>query len=156
VGDRGIGHSIRADVPAGRHRGARGRGALPGRTGSIVLLGLYVLLDPATRRSLFLFRRPSRQELLPVAVALPVGYLLAALARFAVLTALGADSAPGSGQRSIVVFAVVGGVFAPLVEEVLFRGLMLGYLVERGVPAYAAAGAPSPPSEPSTTTADPP
>lgn len=113
-------------------------------TGSIVLVGLYALLDSAARRSLFLFRRPSREELLAIAVVPHIGYVLWGLAIFAVIYVFGATS-PSSpveepGVHSIVIFVVVGGVFAPVVEEVLFRGLLLGYLIERGVPTLAAAG----------------
>lgn len=113
-------------------------------TGTVVLAGLYALLDPAARRSLFLFRRPSRRELLAVGVAVPAAVLLQTLIQAVAISVFGTSggSIPGEGfgLRWIVTFVVVSGVFAPVVEEVLFRGLLLGYLVERGVPKLAAAG----------------
>lgn len=113
-------------------------------TGSIVLVGLYALLDPAARRALFLFRRPSWRELLAAAVAPHVAKILSTLAVFVVISAFGVNPPSNPvgelGIRSIAIFVVVGGIFAPIVEEVLFRGLLLGYLVERGVPKLVAAG----------------
>lgn len=113
-------------------------------TGTIVLGGLYAFLDPASRRSLFLFRWPSRRELLAVVGGVIGGYLLQSVIHFVAISLFGLStgSVPGEGfgLRWIVTFVIVSGVFAPLIEEVLFRGLLLGYLIEQGVPTFAAAG----------------
>lgn len=113
-------------------------------TGSVTILGLYVLLDPETRRSLFLFRRPSRRELLATVAAVLAVFVLVGVTQAAVIAAFDVDPASGPemdfGISSIVTFVIVGCVFAPIVEEVLFRGLLLGYLIDRGVPTLAAGG----------------
>lgn len=113
-------------------------------TGSITLLGLYALLDAEARRSLFLFYRPSQRELLAVAGAVIGALVLSISAQAIVITVfdVSPSSGPGvdTGIRSLITFAIVGGVFAPLVEEVLFRGLLLEYLLGRDIPTLAAAG----------------
>lgn len=113
-------------------------------TGSITLLGLYAFLDVEARQSLFLFSRPSRRELRAVVVAVIGGLLLSSGAQAVVITVFDVASSAGPGidpgLRSLLLFALVGGVFAPLVEEVLFRGLLLEYLIERGIPTLVAAG----------------
>lgn len=113
-------------------------------TGSITLLGLYALLDTEACRSLFLFQWPSREEILAIVVAVLAGFVLGGVAQAVVIAVFDVDPASGPGLdfgiRSIVTFVIVGGVFAPLVEEVLFRGLLLGYLIDRGIPTLAAAG----------------
>lgn len=121
--------------------GTTGAILYPVVTGSVVVAALYLFFDPTTRRSLFLFRRPSRRELLAVVVAVPVGMALqsAVIAAFTVLFDIEGGTTVG-GSFSPLVFAITALVFAPVVEEVLFRGLLLGYLVERGVPTLVAAG----------------
>lgn len=112
-------------------------------TGSIVLIGLYALLDAETRQSLFRFRRPSRRELLVVVAAVPAGIILqsAVIGLVASLTGVEGGSTLGAeaSLSFLVTFVIVGAVFAPLVEEVLFRGLLLGYLLERDIPTLVAA-----------------
>lgn len=113
-------------------------------TGSVVLTGLYALLDPNARRSLFLFRRPSRRELLAAVAAVPAVALLQQVVGLAVVSLFDLEFGSTLGAEFelafLLRFLVVGCVFAPVVEEVLFRGLLLEYLVERGVPTLAAAG----------------
>lgn len=115
-------------------------------TGSAVLVGLYVLLDPATRRSVFPTTIPSRRDLLVVLVGGPVAFGLGAIATAITATVLGVDpsgvaSDGGIGPVWILLFVLNGAVFAPLVEETLFRGLLLGYLLDRDVPTVLAGGA---------------
>lgn len=94
--------------------------------------------------ALSLFRWPSRRELLAVVGGVIGCYLLQSVIQFVAISVFGLStgSVPGEGfgLRWIVTFVIVSGVFAPIVEEVLFRGLLLGYFLEQGVPRLAAAG----------------
>lgn len=113
-------------------------------TGSVVLGGLYASLDPPARRALFSFRRPSKRELLVVLGAVPVVYVLQSLVQFVGISVFGLSGGTalgeGFGIRWVLTFLITAAVFAPIVEEVLFRGLLLGYLIERGVSKPLAAG----------------
>lgn len=114
----------------------------PVLTGSVVLVGLYLALDPAARASVFP-TMPSRRELLVVPVmgvlTAVVGFVATGVA-MAVLGAEGGASAFEGGIDAswVVVYVVTAVVFAPLVEETLFRGLFLGYLLDRDVSPVAA------------------
>jgi membrane protease YdiL (CAAX protease family) len=113
-------------------------------TGTAVLGGLYWLLDPPARRAIFRFRRPSTRELLVIIGAVPVVFLLQGFIQFLGIAMfdLSRGSMPGEGfgLRWIITFVITAVVFAPLIEEILFRGLLLGYLTERGVSNTVAGG----------------
>lgn len=101
----------------------------------LVLGGVVAALDRATLRAVAPVRRPSWREVAAALVAFPVGlgvYLLST----AVTSALGLSFAgmeyavTDPATVALVVFGAV--LVAPVAEEVLFRGLLLGYLLDRG------------------------
>lgn len=108
-----------------------------------VLGGVYGYLSERERRAALPFDRPSRAELgwtlgcLPLAIG---AFLLGAT------VAEGFGFEPGGLEYSLsdpVALAAVifGGVLvAPLVEEVLYRGLLLGSLLGRGLSPVTAGG----------------
>lgn len=101
----------------------------------LVGAGLAVGLDRATLRAAVPLRRPSVREVGATLVAFPVGlavYQVATAVNDALgLTFTGLDVALAD-PVALAVVAVGGVVVAPLVEEVLYRGLLLGYLLDRG------------------------
>lgn len=131
---------------------ATGRSAEPSRAvvdGAYGLAGLVAIavvirwLDEPARRATIRFDRPDRTELVWTVGFLPLG-IAAFLGGVGVARRLGFDL-PSLGYSladPVTLTAVVFGtvIVAPVVEEVLFRGLLLGSLLGRGFrPAVAAA-----------------
>lgn len=118
--------------------------ALYGAANVIVLLGIAVALDRATLRAVAPVRRPSWQEGAATLVAFPVGLGVYGVST-AVNDALGltftgmAYELTDPATAALVVFGAV--LVAPVAEEVLFRGLLLGYLLDRGWGPLAAGAA---------------
>lgn len=117
---------------------------LYGLANATVLGGAYAVLSPDERRAAFPFRRPTGRELFVVAGAFVVG-LGVYEATTAVMSAFGYEVSGLSYSLSdpatlAIVFA--GPVLlGPWVEELLYRGLLLGGLLARGwSPLAAAAG----------------
>jgi membrane protease YdiL (CAAX protease family) len=101
----------------------------------LVLLGLVAGLDRGTLAAVAPIRRPSRWELASTLVALVAGlslYLLTtAINAVLGLSFTGMEYTLADPATAVVM--VVGGLLvAPIAEEVLFRGLLLGYLLDRG------------------------
>ncbi|NEU57162.1 CPBP family intramembrane glutamic endopeptidase [Halorussus sp. MSC15.2] len=117
---------------------------LYGLANAVVLGGAYAVLSPAERRAAFPFRRPTGRELLAVAAAFVVG-LGAYEATTAVTSAFGYEVgglAYSLSDPATLAVVLAGPVlFGPWVEEMLYRGLLLGGLLARGwSPLAAAAG----------------
>ncbi|WP_170977466.1 CPBP family intramembrane glutamic endopeptidase [Halorussus salinisoli] len=109
-----------------------------------VVASTYAVLSPAERRAAFPFRRPTARELLAVVAAFVVG-----LGVFPVTTTVTSafgyevgDFSYSLADPATLAMVVVGPVLlGPWVEEMLYRGLLLGGLLARGwSPLAAAAG----------------
>lgn len=100
----------------------------------ITVGGLYALLSPRERNAVFRFSRPSVSELMWAIGAFLVGLGVYQLTS-RVSAALGYELQGLSyslTEPSTVVIIVVGAVIiAPITEEVLYRGLVLGVLLSR-------------------------
>lgn len=109
--------------------------ALYGVANVIVLLGLVAWLDRGTLAALAPIRRPSRREVAAALVAFPVGlglYQVTTVINAALgLSFTGMEYAL-TDPWTVALVGVGGVVVAPVAEEVLFRGLLLGYLLDRG------------------------
>lgn len=140
----GIAYGLFVDVSAAE-LGSAANNLAYGLASVAVLGGLYVSLGDTNRQAVFRFRQPGRTELLWTATFFMIGVVV-----FPVATVLaemgGAPTLDGFaytlGDTTTVLAVVFGGVLvAPLVEEVLFRGLLLGSLLGRGVSPALAGGA---------------
>jgi membrane protease YdiL (CAAX protease family) len=106
-----------------------------------VLGGVYAVLDAPARRAMLRFEVPSRAELLWTVLCFPLavgGFLFGAA--FAERLGFEMGGFGYSLADPVTVGAVLfGGVIvAPLVEEILFRGLLFGSLLGRGRSPVAA------------------
>lgn len=103
---------------------------------------LWNVLSERERASVFRFEQPSGRELQVAVLTVPV-----ALAAVPVVAALTAE--PGVGVLGgleyaltpgvVLALAGVGALLAPAAEELLYRGLLLGYLLARYRVVLAAA-----------------
>lgn len=109
---------------------------------AVVGAGLYLRLSESGRRAVFAFDRPSAREVAATLAALVAGVLL-----FPVVTAaaeaVGLPPMEGfdyalSDPTTVAIIVVGSVVLAPLVEEALFRGYLLGALLARGLHPVAA------------------
>ncbi|PSQ48324.1 hypothetical protein BRD15_05550 [Halobacteriales archaeon SW_6_65_15] len=94
-----------------------------------VVVGLYAFLSPADRSAVFRFRRPSGHELLWAAGAFPVGLgVFVAVDR--IMAGLGYQvrglSYSLASPTTVAIVTVGAVVIAPITEEILYRGLVLG------------------------------
>jgi membrane protease YdiL (CAAX protease family) len=138
----GYGHLAGVDAP---DPGATVTNLAYGVASLLVVAGVYAALSDAERDAVFRFERPTRGELGWTVACLPLG-VAAFLGGTALASAVGFDLggyAYTLADPTTVVAVVFGAVLvAPLVEEVLFRGLLLGSLLGRGrSPALAGAAA---------------
>lgn len=103
---------------------------------------LYLLLSPERRAEVFVLERPSRGELLAALLAFVAG--LGVYQATAHLNAFLGYQLRGlsyslQDPTSVLVVLVGAVVLAPLTEEILYRGLVLGAFTSRGIgPAPAA------------------
>jgi len=110
----------------------------------VVGAGLYLRLSESGRRAVFAFDRPGGREVVAALAAFVVGIplypVVVAAAEAAGLPPMeGFDYAP-TDPTTVAVVVVGSVVLAPLVEEVLFRGCLLGALLARGLhPVLAGA-----------------
>lgn len=106
-----------------------------------VVAWLYRRWDRATWRAAAVVRRPAGRELAGALVATAVGIGIV-VAGNAAGTAVGLDPharAPVTDPRGIAALLVVTVGVAPIAEEFLFRGLVLGHLLARGSGVVAAS-----------------
>lgn len=105
-----------------------------GSANLITVSGLYALLSPRERNAVFRFSRPTASELIWAIGAFLVGLGVYQLTS-RVSAALGYELQGLSyslTEPSTVVIIVVGAVLiAPITEEILYRGLVLGVLLPR-------------------------
>ncbi|WP_174811941.1 CPBP family intramembrane glutamic endopeptidase [Salinadaptatus halalkaliphilus] len=112
-----------------------------GIAGVAVVGFLYWRWDRATWRASAVFRRPSRNEIGASLLATVVGIaFLIAFNRLARTLGV-APHDPGTAATTLglVSLAVGSLLVAPVVEEILFRGLLLGHLISRGYGILVAA-----------------
>lgn len=104
----------------------------------------YAALAPDERRAAFPFRRPTARELLAAAAAFVVGlgtYSATSRATAALGYEMSGFSYSLSDPATLAVVIAGPVLVGPLVEEMLYRGLLLGGLLARGwSPLAAAAG----------------
>lgn len=133
-------HSVFTDTPAGAY-------SLPssylsyGCVNLLVVALLYWLLTPDQRAAVFTFRWPSLSETVAAIVAFGAG--LGVYQITAQLNALLGYQMQGlsySLTDSMAVFAILVGavILAPITEEILYRGLVLGALTSRGFGSVSA------------------
>lgn len=113
---------------------------------SLVVLGIvYVSVSHRNRQAVLRFQRPGRTEILWVGVSFVIGIVV-----FPVATVLaemaGAPTLDGfeytlADTRTVLAVIFGGVLVAPFVEEVLFRGYLLGSLLGRGLHPVLAGSA---------------
>jgi membrane protease YdiL (CAAX protease family) len=138
----GMGFGYQAVVP-GSEYGVVGKNVSYGFSSLLVISGVYILLGPVARRAAFRFERPSKTELTWALVGFPIGtalYLGATAAIQAAGLTMNGYEYTLSGPLTIgaVVFGAV--LVSPLAEEVLFRGVVFGAFLGRGVHPVVAGG----------------
>jgi membrane protease YdiL (CAAX protease family) len=109
-----------------------------------VVVGLYAFLSPADRSAVFRFRRPSGHELLWAAGAFPVGLgVFVAVDR--IMAGLGYQvrglSYSLASPTTVAIVTVGAVVIAPITEEILYRGLVLGKFLSEGWGGASAVAA---------------
>lgn len=113
-----------------------------GLAGVAVLGWLFLRWDRETWRASAVFRRPSRGEVGAALAAAVVGIVIViGFNRLAVATGLEPHD-PGRIETTLGLVSVLFGsvLVAPVAEEVLFRGMLLGHLLGRGYGLFVAAG----------------
>lgn len=96
---------------------------------------LYVLLTPSQRRQVFVFKRPSLVEIGAAITAFVLGLGVFQLTnRVSLFLGYELQGLSYSLGNSTAFVAVLLGavILAPVTEEILYRGLVLGTLVSRG------------------------
>ncbi len=140
----GIGYGLLSGTQAG-DLGPLVNNLAYGAASLAVLLGLHTALSSSQRATVFRFTRPGRTELLWTGIFFVVGIIVFPVATILAELA-GAPTLGGFnytlGDTPAVLAVFFGGVLvAPLAEEVLFRGLLLGRLLEGGRSPLLAGGA---------------
>lgn len=130
-------------VAPGTEYGVVGKNVSYGFSSLLVISGVYVLFSPAARAVAFRFDRPSKDEAAWALLGFPIGTALylgaSAATQAAGLTMSGYEY---TLSDPVVIGAVVFGavLVSPLAEEVLFRGVVLGTLLGRGIHPVVAGG----------------
>ncbi|MEF8780326.1 MAG: CPBP family glutamic-type intramembrane protease [Haloferacaceae archaeon] len=115
-----------------------------GLAGIAVLGGVYLVLGERERRATIRFTAPGRTELLWTAICLPLAvgaFLLGSSVGELLGYELGGLEYSLSDPVTVAAVVFAGVVVAPVVEEILFRGLLLGSLLGRGTSPAVAGGA---------------
>jgi membrane protease YdiL (CAAX protease family) len=109
-----------------------------------VLGGVYVALGEAERRAAMPLETPTRAEIGWTVVCLPLAigaFVLGSTAGELLGFELSGISYSLSNTPTLAAVVFGGILVAPLVEELLFRGLLLGSLLDRGLSPLAAGTA---------------
>ncbi|QDX41725.1 CPBP family intramembrane glutamic endopeptidase [Salarchaeum sp. JOR-1] len=138
----GLGLGYQELIP-GTAYGVVGKNFSYGLASLFVIGGVYALFSPAARAVAFRFDRPRKDELAWALLGFPIGTAL-------YLGATAATEAAGLTMRGyeytlsdpLTIAAVVFGavLVSPLAEEILFRGMVLGSLLGRGIHPVVAGG----------------
>jgi len=105
---------------------------------------LYAILSPEERTAVFRFERPSIDELGSAVLAFPVGigvYVLTSRVSGILGYELQGMEYTLTDPVTIAMVVVGAVILAPITEEILYRGLVLGTLLSRGVGVGTAVGA---------------
>lgn len=137
-----LGLAYQTVIP-GTEYGVIGKNISYGLASLLVLGGVYMLFSTAERAAAFQLERPTQQELTWALLGFPIGtalYLGATTATQAIgLTMTGYEY---TLSDPLTVGAVIFGavLVSPLAEELLFRGLVVGTLLGRGIHPILAGG----------------
>lgn len=135
-----IGHSIATGTPSDAY-GLPMAYLLYGLANVVTVGALYILLSPDERPAVFRLSRPSVTELGWAIVAFVVGLgVYEATSR--VSAALGYElqglSYSLGDPATLAIIGVGAVIIAPITEEILYRGLILGFLLARGISVVSA------------------
>ncbi|MDG5821196.1 type II CAAX endopeptidase family protein [Natronococcus sp. A-GB7] len=106
-----------------------------------VVTGLYWRWDRSTWRAAAVVRSPAPRELGVAVVATAVGIAIVIVGNVAATT-VGLDPharAPVTSTAGITALVLTSIVIAPVAEEILFRGLVLGHFLARGYGVVTAS-----------------
>lgn len=135
-----IGHSIATGTPSDAY-GLPMAYLLYGLASVVIVGGLYVLLSPDERAAVFRLSRPSRTELGWAVVGFAVGLGVYEVTS-RVSAALGYEfqglSYSLSDPTTVAIVILGAVIIAPITEEILYRGLILGVLLSRGFGVVSA------------------
>lgn len=134
------GHSIATGTPSDAY-GLPMAYLLYGLANVLTVAWLYVLLSGDERAAVFRISRPSRSELGWAVVAFVVGlgvYQLTSRASAALGYQLRGLSYSLSDPTTLVIVVLGAVIIAPVTEEILYRGLVLGVLLSRGIGVVSA------------------
>ena len=123
--------------------GVAGKNITYGVASLLIVIAVYAMLGRRERAAVFNFSRPSKAELTWVLLGFPIGSALFLGAQTATsLAGFTMDGYEYTLADPVTVGAVVFGavLVAPIAEEVLFRGLLLGGLLGRGIHPVVAGG----------------
>jgi membrane protease YdiL (CAAX protease family) len=133
-------HRVLSGVPEMEHSGAASY-LVYGCVNLLAVGMLYGILSPDRRESVFVFHRPSLREVAAAHGAFAAGLCVYQLiARVNALLGVQLSGRAYSVDDTIALFAVVAGavVLAPVTEEILYRGLVLRALTDRGFGSVGA------------------
>ncbi|MFT4920842.1 MAG: membrane protease YdiL (CAAX protease family) [Haloarculaceae archaeon] len=138
----GIGIGYQAVVP-GTEYGVIGKNVSYGLASILVVGNVYVLFSRTERAAAFRFEWPTQQELSWALLGFPIGTALY-LGATTATQSLGLTTSGYEYTLSdpLTVMAVIFGavLITPFAEEILFRGLVVGTLLGRGVHPVVAGG----------------
>lgn len=135
-----ISHSIATGTPRGAYRGPMAY-LVYGLANVVTVGGLYLLLSPDERAAVFRLSRPSGTELGWALVGFVVGlgvYQVTSRVSAALGYELQGLSYSLSDPTTLVIMILGAVIIAPITEEILYRGLVLGILLSRGLSIVSA------------------
>ena len=135
-----ISHSIATGTPRGAYRVPMAY-LVYGLANVVTVGGLYLLLSPDERAAVFRLSRPSGTELGWALVGFVVGlgvYQVTSHVSAALGYELQGLSYSLSDPTTLVIMILGAVIIAPITEEILYRGLVLGILLSRGFSIVSA------------------
>lgn len=135
-----VGHSIATGTPRGAYRLPMAY-LLYGLANVVTVGGLYMLLSPDERAAVFRLSRPSGTELGWAIVGFVIGlgvYRVTSRVSAALGYELQGLSYPLSEPTTLIIMILGAVIIAPITEEILYRGLVLGILLSRGLSIVSA------------------